>query len=210
MPDRITRRLFKGASTVQLAPGTPPLPVPLVSVPHLVGAIDGSLISVTHDPIQDAYVFEVIHRWLDRPMVRILNWNVVNPAWSLVINSQFFLDGAKQRKKYGTRSIAVEVRCAQQLGISEVACLAARGAGQIGYATWPKLGFDRDLTPQEIASLSPQFAGCALVSDVLARPGGVQYWEVNGTGGWCTFDTTLGSTSWDILGEYMQRHGIEL
>lgn len=210
MPDRITRRLFKGASTVQMTPGAPPLPFPIANVPHLVGAIDGSVITVIHDPDNEAYVFEVVHPWLDRPMIRLLNWNVANPAWSLVTNAQFFLAREKQRKGYGARSIAVEVRCAQQLGIAEVACPAGRAPGQIGYATWPKLGFDRELSQQELAALTPQYVGCTLVSDVLRRPGGAEYWEQNGGGGWCIFDTAPGSTSWDILGEYMQRHGIEL
>ena len=72
MPDRITSQHFTGQSAVTLEPGAENLPVPIADVPKLIGAIDGSEISVSFD--DETYVFEIRHPWLEDPMIRVLSW----------------------------------------------------------------------------------------------------------------------------------------
>lgn len=210
MPDRITGQHFTGQSVVTIEPGAEGLPVPVGDVPKLVGAIDGSAISVSVD--DSVYVFEIRHAWLEDPMLRLLYWDDVDGSRRLVVNQHFKLVAANRRLGLGVRSIATEMRMALHLGIPAVSCLAAGGPGDAlnGYYAWAVLGFNADLTPQDIQALPPDFVGCRSLNDLMLRRGGAAYWRAKGHGGFLTFDTEPGSTSWVILSEYMQRNGVEL
>ncbi|MGN5480219.1 hypothetical protein ACTMU2_35765 (plasmid) [Cupriavidus basilensis] len=169
MPDRITSQHFTGQSAVTLEPGAENLPVPIADVPKLIGAIDGSEISVSFD--DETYVFEIRHPWLEDPMIRVLSWDADEGARRLIINQNFKILGPHRRKGLGVRSIATEMRMALHLGIPAVSCIAAGAPGDTlnGYYTWPVLGFNADLTPHDIQALPPDFVGCRSLNDLMQR-----------------------------------------
>lgn len=211
MADRITRRLFAGQSTVILEVAQEDLPIPAELVPHFVGAIDGSTITVTREPSGE-YLFTVTHRWLSEPMLRVLWWDH-NGAMRYLMNNQFSLLDSKQRKGYGIHSVAMELYTAQACGVTSVACEAAGGPGNaqyVGYYTWPLFGFDARLTDADIAKLPADMAHCRTLNQLMLCPGGAEHWRRNGHSQYVIFDLAPGSGCWDILNAYMERAGVEL
>ena len=210
MADRITRRLFAGHSTVILEVAQEDLPIPAELVPQFVGAIDGSTITVSQEASGE-YLFTVTHRWLREPMLRVLWWDH-DGAMRYLMNEQFFLLPAKQRKGYGIRSVALELYTAQACGVASVSCEAAGGPGRerVGYYTWPLFGFDADLTEADIAALPADMAHCRSLNQLMLCPGGADHWRRNGHGVYVIFDLAPDSGCWDILNAYMEREGVEL
>jgi hypothetical protein len=99
---------------------------------------------------------------------------------------------------------------AYRLGFTRISLLGA-GRGplpaadadtMVGYAVWPKFGFDAPVAPVEL----DRFPNRALyrastIQDVRkAAPG---WWEDHGSGRTMSFDLTAGSRSWSILLNYL-------
>ena len=210
MADRITRRLFAGNSTVILEADTEDLPIPAEDVPHFVGAIDGSVVTVRRED-EITYEFTTAHPWLSDPMIRTLYWDA-DGALRCIFNKQFFLRGNKQRKGYGIHSVALELVTAKHYGIKEVYCMAAGGPGrpEIGYYTWPLFGFDANLNAQDIANLPAELAHCRTLNDLMLNPGGDAHWRARGHSEFVTFSFAPESRCWDILMAYLERNGVEL
>jgi len=83
------------------------------------------------------------------------------------------------------------------------------GGRWYGYITWPKYGFDMDLT-ELTQSIIPYFkydpeglSTCRTVSDVLGLKGGYDFWKVAGDGWDMVFDLTTNS-SVEILNKFLK------
>lgn len=211
MPDRIVRRLFQGRSHIVLQPDDLAVPIRREDIPRFVGALDGSVVTVTSEEAGIGYRFEITHPWLMTPMQRVLWWDPQG-AMRYLLNEEFHLKPRRQGRGYGIRSLALELTTAQAYGVATVSCMAAGGPGQAsnGYYTWAVAGFDADLLDTYAEALSGPLAGCATLNELIRRPGGAAHWKATGYSDWLTFDLSRGSASWDILREYMKFNGIQL
>jgi hypothetical protein len=76
-----------------------------------------------------------------------------------------------------------------------------------GYYTWARLGYDGKI-PHEVQSVLPDdYASARSVQELMARPGGAQWWRERGTSWQGTFDLTPGSRSHQILDAYLKEKG---
>ena len=116
----------------------------------------------------------------------------------------FFLNERNTPPSLGTFAFALSAITAHRLGLARVSLVAAGGRGfhprHIGYRVWPKLGFDAELLPGELADpLGP--VGCQTVQDVLAVD--AAWWEHNGSQRRMTFDLAAHSRAWRKLLPYV-------
>jgi len=74
--------------------------------------------------------------------------------------------------------------------------------GLVGYAVWPRFGFDTDVLPVELDRFpDPAVHHAATIQEVRkASPG---WWEEHGSGRTMAFDLTPNSRSWSILLNYL-------
>lgn len=99
---------------------------------------------------------------------------------------------------------------AYRLGFDHISLFAAGNGpidpddpdGFVGFAVWPKFGFDAPLTPAEL-NMAPSEAlrACRTVQEVIAvEP---DWWDVHGRGRDMRFDLNADSRSWAILLNYL-------
>lgn len=99
---------------------------------------------------------------------------------------------------------------AYRLGFDHISLFAAGNGpiepddpdGFVGFAVWPKFGFDAPLTPAEL-NMAPSEAlrACRTVQEVIAvEP---DWWNVHGRGRDMRFDLKADSRSWAILLNYL-------
>lgn len=107
-------------------------------------------------------------------------------------------------RRLGGMAVSLSIVAAYKSGMRYVDLYADR-AGQIGnrppligYAFFPKLGFDASLTDAEMND--PEFDGCRTIQDVRDKLPGV--WEARGSGRLMRFDLTPSSRSWMVLIKY--------
>jgi hypothetical protein len=118
----------------------------------------------------------------------------------------FFLHNEEARSPASLGSIAtcLSLITAHLAGLNQVSLIAAGSAASkrklIGYKFWPKLGFDADLAPNEIAG-AEHLADCRTVQDVLARD--PKWWDANGNQRVMSFSLRAGSTNWDKMVAYI-------
>lgn len=122
-------------------------------------------------------------------------------------NDLFFMHKDSQGGGYGTQVFADEVRAAANMGVSKIVTVGGRGRWMNGYSTWPKLGYDAKLPigmrlSRELKAAKPQ-----TIQDLLALPGGSEYWKKHGQQMEMTFDLTPGSKSLQILNKYLAAKG---
>ena len=99
---------------------------------------------------------------------------------------------------------------AYRLGFQHISLLAA-GSGPlhetneedlIGYAVWPKFGFDAEVADVELDRFPhPALVGATTVQDVRKNAPG--WWEEHGTGRTMFFQLAANSRSWSILLNYL-------
>jgi len=83
--------------------------------------------------------------------------------------------------------------------------------GNVGYAVWPKMGFDTKI-PDDVRGsalgrlfgrgLPKQYANAQTVGDLMNMPGGADWWKANGHSVEASFDLTEGSRSRQALDLY--------
>lgn len=99
---------------------------------------------------------------------------------------------------------------AYRLGFNHISLFAAGNGpidpdepdGFVGFAVWPKFGFDAPLDPAEI-NMAPSEAlrACRTVQEVIAVD--PEWWNVHGRGRDMRFDLSADSRSWEILLNYL-------
>jgi len=79
-----------------------------------------------------------------------------------------------------------------------------------GYYTWPLMGCNETIddiarhTPRKAEEIRDKFPDADDILDVLAEPGGREWWKENGMDLYnAKFDLTEGSKSWDVLNAYI-------
>lgn len=124
------------------------------------------------------------------------------------------LDTPDHPKGLGTRIIAAQVRAAQRFRIKEINCIASGSPNtqSNGYYTWPRLGFDGALSSEQRALYAAHTGRSAppTVLELLALPGGKDWWRDNGSMIDVTFDLAKDSVSHQVLLNYLEEKGIWL
>ena len=131
-----------------------------------------------------------------------------------------YIDGPARGQGIALDALA---RTASNPRIKEISMLAERfdadpktGMDMIGYRVWPKYGFDAPIeSVQEVTrragGVPKEFRDCKTLQDILARPGGREWWSVNGAGIFMYFDNRPGSRSRQILDDVLaaaaKKHG---
>lgn len=182
----------------------------------MFGGLNGSKVAIRRDTPsaengeEHRYTIKIMNDFLNEPQERKL---VKYSDGRVVISNEAFylkqifnpetkevdIDPRFKEKGIGTKSLSRQVYYATKNGVSYLRTYAFRddAGGSFGHIVWPKLGFDRLLSPSEAA-----FARKALkdpmirtVLDVLDRPNGDLHWFEYGSSGVMVFNLTKGSRS---------------
>ncbi len=112
--------------------------------------------------------------------------------------------------RLATVSFGLMAVSAYRLGFHRITLFAAGNGpidpddrdGLVGFAVWPKFGFDAPLDPAELnAAPSEALRACTTLQDVFAED--PDWWNANGRGRDMHFDLSAGSRSWTILLNYL-------
>jgi hypothetical protein len=180
----------------------------------LVGAPDGATVGVLswrHEGGQAARL-EVTHRWYAEPSFRFAYRD--DDGRTAVYNESLRVHQDAPRG-VGTRVLAHQVRGAQRIGVAYLTLDAEGRAGSPfnGYYTWARLGFNGPIPERARAALAagaPELQGAADILDLLALPGGVDWWRRHGSTFAGVFDLRPGSRSLATLARYTETVGISL
>ena len=113
----------------------------------------------------------------------------------------------------GTEIFAEQVKHAEELGVSKIKAVAAgsKGSKYNGYYTWPRLGYDQDLSDDipmknsARAELTTKFPKAKSVGDLMTTKEGREWWQENGADlDFATFDLKKGSRSRKVLDAYIE------
>lgn len=170
-------------------------------LPSLVGALDGSHIRV--DIKKNRIDIESRHALYDLPITYMLDKE------GILHGVDFYLS-PHAPEGLGTRMMATTLLTAQGLGIPEVQLMAA-GRPDNGYYTWPRLGFDGELSEKlRVAAEHSGFYTATTVLDIMDRPGGREWWLENGVKMEMKFILDRDSRSMKTLLNYLADKGIRL
>jgi hypothetical protein len=127
---------------------------------------------------------------------------------ALYIRRLILADDAPER--LATVAFGLMAISAYRLGFDHISLFAAGNGpidpedpeGFVGFAVWPKFGFDAPLEPAEL-NMAPSEAlhACRTVQEVIAVD--PDWWNVHGRGRDMRFDLSADSRSWAILLNYL-------
>ena len=132
---------------------------------------------------------------------------------SLVVDSlyiQRLVLAGDAPKRLATVAFGLMAITAYRNGFSQIKLFAAGNGpidpddpdGFVGFAVWPKFGFDAPLEPAEMNTVDdPNLRRCRTVQDVIKTDS--DWWDAHGTGRYMRFDLRAGSRSWLILLDYL-------
>lgn len=161
---------------------------------------------------------EVIHPAV-RLMRRELSYDLDAGKW-VVFNAKLRLQPDYWGRDLGVRSIALQARAAQALGVGHLATFAVGDFSTAsnprkedrwsGYIVWPKIGFDADIPADMLHRLPAAQAAARRLSDLMASSEGQDWWLRNGSDIAVRFDLASGSVSWRLLERYTSERGIRV
>lgn len=175
----------------------------------LVGAIEGSDVKLS------AVDENTIETKISHPDFEAKREISKYPDGTKVIrNSEFFMKPDKQGKGLGLKIFTDQIENARKEGVSYIACHAAKDNPKdpdnphIGYYTWPRMGYDMDLSdlePEEEKTIKKKYPKAKSILDVMKTSEGRDWWKKNGFDlPKMKFDLTSGSRSLQILEDYQQ------
>lgn len=112
-----------------------------------------------------------------------------------------------QAQGLGTWLIAGQVRQALALGFRVILAYASRGKAELGYYSFPRMGFDGRIPDEVRRNLPARFRPVTTLLDLLASPEGRRGWVEHGLSVLVEFDLRPGSRSRIVLNEYLAQQG---
>lgn len=181
-----------------------------VGVARLSGAMDGAEVTIVDTTISGNATFRVRHEMLDdeKPMERSVRRTAQG---FIIINHGLMFRPEYQRLGIGSRSFAMEVMAAVDLGASSIQTVAdgsPSDAKFVGWRVWPKLGYDASLNDGELKNLPASLSHARTVLDLHESKEGELWWLKNGYGRIMTFMTDKDSRSFRVLSAYLNSRGI--
>jgi hypothetical protein len=184
--ERVARRLFgRVLSPPELAglAGAPD------GTPVEAGTLDGGLyLDVGGTPTSALRAFVLIGRGATGPVV--VNHAVLVRPW------------ACRRRRVGLWSFCRQLAVAESLQVASIRITAGRGAGENGYYTWPRFGFDGPLPPSIRGTLPPSLRGATRVLDLMVSDAGRGWWRRHGRSIAVAFVVAADSRSRRVLEAY--------
>lgn len=110
-----------------------------------------------------------------------------------------------QRKGLATQMLKEQVAAARALGFEKIVDYADNREGRNGYYTWPRLGFDKELTEKDLSRLPDQFRHFTCLSDLMEHQQAREWWKKHGFALELTFDTSPDSRSIQLLNAALER-----
>jgi GNAT superfamily N-acetyltransferase len=86
----------------------------------------------------------------------------------------------RQGKGIGGEIMNRIIEKAETAGFQRVTLLASRAADDVGYAVWPKYGFDGPLPASILKILPEALKDAKTLGELLKLPGGRLWWQKNG------------------------------
>lgn len=127
-------------------------------------------------------------------------------------NNLFTISETSKYRGKGVEFFASQVAAMQEAGVDYIETHAAGSAinGTFnGYYTWPRMGYDAELEPEQLnhlpKSLTSQLGGKKNIQSLFALPGGKEAWEIFGNDLMeAKFDLSKGSQSIQALESYLK------
>jgi hypothetical protein len=175
-----------------------------------IGALDGA--TIVGDIYGDRVRFEISH-----PHIKEQARQVFHQNGYLQIYNEIFRAEKKAPKGTGLESFARQAVFSQKYGVDLIKTNAAgsyelskKDDGWNGYYTWARFGYNAKFTDKDLSKFPPLFRNVKDLNDLFSQPNGWLVWKYHGTGRKMIFDLTDGSSSWDILKNYLQKKGYKL
>jgi hypothetical protein len=224
---RVGRNYFQGqlydaygqrlVSLVIDRPGDAPLTLNETTIGRLFMIPDGSVVSARRvNAASDAPAglriesSSVFHLDGEQSSVIVFREMVGSALWIDALHIQSLILAAPAPARLATVAFGLMAINAYRLGFKQINLMAA-GRGplswhdpntMVGYAVWPKFGFDAPVEQVELDRFpQPGLSRARTVQDVRrAMPG---WWEQHGSDRTMEFDLTANSRSWSILLHYL-------
>lgn len=147
-------------------------------------------------------------------------------------NQQFEVYRDHQGRGLGTKVFAQQIAACERMGVTKIGCEAARSGEMNGYYTWPRLGYDAELTADEWAGRASKKKYQSLtgesdeairravldgitklglpldrsfrLQDLMQSPDGRALWKRYGVTIQCLFDPRPGSVSRRVFDAYVK------
>lgn len=113
--------------------------------------------------------------------------------------------GIAQRKGFATWMLREQVAAARAFGFEKIVDYADNREGRNGYYTWPRLGFDKELSEKDTSRLPGEFKHFTRLSDLMEDQRAREWWNKNGFALKLTFDTSPESRSMHLLNAALER-----
>jgi hypothetical protein len=179
-----------------------------------VGALDGAKVIVRKKKSADDLRIEIQHPLIEDQQ----RWIRRDQNGDLIIFNYRFYKKLFAPKGIGLNSFLRQVQNAPALGIRRIETFAAgnyhtlRSHGDSGYFVWARFGFDAPLlaTQQALLKQFPPLAGVTTLNELFRRPGGAEWWKINGSDIYLVFDVSPQSSMMENLRNYLQEKGRNL
>jgi SPP1 gp7 family putative phage head morphogenesis protein len=178
-----------------------------------VGALDGARLSVAAKGHAELRV-KIRHKFIEDQE----RWVRRDAAGKLVIFNYRFYKKRGAPAEVGLDSFQRQVAAARALGVKRLETFGVgnyytlRQKGEVGYLVWPKLGFDAPLSDsqQRLLNSNAALAGATTLNELMRRPGGEEWWRVNGSDKFLVFDLAENSSMMESFRRYLKRKGRSL
>jgi len=166
----------------------------------LVGAPDGSIVSVSRGPsYSDKITIQVQNHQLGIVATRSMETDPETRE-KIVYNESIEIGSKYRGSGIGADIFSQQVQEASAAGFSKIKTDASRQPGYNGYYTWARLGYDGPIPK----SVRDKFPGVSRVSELMRTPEGRSAWKEHGDTFAGEFDLKPGSQSRRVLDAYMK------
>lgn len=117
----------------------------------------------------------------------------------------FHIPGFARGKGLGTLMLAEQIEAARTFGFEKIFDYADKKEGRNGYYSWPRLGFDKELTKEDASCLPDRFKHFRRLSDLMEDQQAREWWRKYGFALELTFDTSPDSRSMQLLKAAIER-----
>lgn len=172
----------------------------------LVGALGGSRIFVTR---KGGSVSVSIGHSLVQTQQRTITRTAAGEVF--IHNDALVLIDAARGGGVGPMMFQKQIDACSRSGLNWVETWGARLRGfPDGYRVWPNLGYNQDLPAEVVRKLPKKFSAAVTIQDLLAIPGGRDWWVKRGTDlKHLKFDLSPGSLSHQIMDAVMKKHDVK-
>lgn len=173
----------------------------LAAAADAVGAPDTAIVDVI--PGYESNSIKII---VSHPQYSAARTAKIVGGEKVMINDSFF--ATSQKTGLGSQVFTSQVSNLKEMGYARIETWAAKGPGMNGYYTWPRLGYDQQISEfrdrRTRERITKAFPEAKSVLDITATPEGRAWWKKNGTQMRnAKFDLADGSRSMRVLESYL-------